>query len=129
MNAGYFGQYNEGAAETTAGNIISALGYANGGAFGPSGEYTAFANGGVVTSPTMFRFANGVGLMGEAGDEAIMPLRRTASGKLGVETTGGSKSVVVNQTVMVQGLSNRRTREQLAQETARRQQIAVTRNG
>lgn len=55
----------------------------------------AFANGGVfsnsiVRSPTLFKFAKGTGLMGEAGPEAIMPLRRNASGQLGVVASSGS---------------------------------------
>jgi tape measure domain-containing protein len=56
-----------------------------------------FAMGGVVDKPTIFPFANGTGLMGEAGPEAIMPLQRAANGKLGVIASGGgSTSVVVN---------------------------------
>jgi lambda family phage tail tape measure protein len=56
-----------------------------------------FAMGGVVNKPTIFPFANGTGLMGEAGPEAIMPLQRAANGKLGVIASGGgSTSVVVN---------------------------------
>jgi tape measure domain-containing protein len=56
-----------------------------------------FASGGVVNKPTIFPMANGMGLMGEAGPEAIMPLRRGANGKLGVEASGGGVgNVVVN---------------------------------
>lgn len=55
-----------------------------------------FAKGGVVDKPKIFPFANGIGLMGEAGPEAIMPLRRTSSGRLGVEATGGTSNIVVN---------------------------------
>ena len=56
-----------------------------------------FASGGVVNKPTIFPMANGMGLMGEAGPEAIMPLRRGANGKLGVESSGGGVgNVVVN---------------------------------
>ena len=55
-----------------------------------------FAYGGVVNKPTLFPMANGAGLMGEAGPEAIMPLRRTASGRLGVESSGGVGNVVVD---------------------------------
>ena len=51
-----------------------------------------FASGGVVSSPTMFKFADGgttrTGLMGEAGPEAIMPLKRGADGSLGVQANG-----------------------------------------
>lgn len=70
--------------------------YANGGVFGPGGVH-AFANGGIFTNsivdrPTQFRFANGGaignGLMGEAGPEAIMPLRRGPDGRLGVSAPG-----------------------------------------
>jgi phage-related minor tail protein len=51
-----------------------------------------FANGGIVSSPTLFKFADGgttrTGLMGEAGPEAIMPLKRGADGSLGVQANG-----------------------------------------
>jgi lambda family phage tail tape measure protein len=62
----------------------------------------AFAKGGmftnsVVSSPTLFKFAKGTGLMGEAGPEAIMPLKRDSNGNLGVRAGGGrSVDVVVN---------------------------------
>jgi tape measure domain-containing protein len=55
-----------------------------------------FARGGLVNKPTLFPMANGMGLMGEAGPEAIMPLRRGANGRLGVESSGGMGNVVVN---------------------------------
>ena len=58
-----------------------------------------FAKGGIITEPTYFKYggAGKLGLMGEAGAEAIMPLKRTSSGNLGVEATGGgSTNVVVN---------------------------------
>ena len=62
---------------------------------------TAYAMGGIVDKPTLFPFANGgagrLGLMGEAGPEAIMPLRRLPSGRLGVESAGsGGNSVQVD---------------------------------
>jgi hypothetical protein len=53
-----------------------------------------FANGGVVNSATPFRHAGGMGIMGEAGAEAIMPLKRGPDGKLGVAGGGG---VVIHQ--------------------------------
>jgi lambda family phage tail tape measure protein len=59
-----------------------------------------FAKGGmftnsVVSSPTLFKFARGTGLMGEAGPEAIMPLKRDSNGNLGVRAGGGGGSVDV----------------------------------
>ena len=86
--------------------ILSRLGGKySGGADGytlPSGESLPSANGNVfsgpgisaysstvVSSPTLFPFAHGTGLMGEAGPEAIMPLKRDASGRLGVRASGG----------------------------------------
>jgi lambda family phage tail tape measure protein len=75
---------------------ISAIFSANGNVF-DAGGVTAFAKGGVVGGPTVFPFANGIGLMGEAGPEAIMPLSRGADGKLGVIASGGgAPSVTIN---------------------------------
>lgn len=60
---------------------------AHGGAF-DRGRVLPFASGGVVSAPTLFPMARGVGLMGEAGPEAIMPLARIR-GELGVRAGGG----------------------------------------
>ncbi len=69
---------------------------ANGNVYGQNG-IVPFAKGGIVTKPTVFPFKNGVGLMGEAGFESIMPLKRGRDGKLGVIAHGGGgTSVVVN---------------------------------
>ena len=75
--------------------------FAKGGAFDYGVE--AFAKGGmftnsVVNSPTLFKAAKGLGVMGEAGPEAIMPLKRDANGNLGVRAgnSGGNTEVVVN---------------------------------
>ncbi len=69
---------------------------ANGNVFAQN-KVVPFASGGIVNKPTIFPMANGMGLMGEAGPEAIMPLRRGANGKLGVESSGGGVgNVVVN---------------------------------
>ena len=73
---------------------------ADGNAFS-NGRVTPFANGGVVASPTYFPMAGGnTGLMGEAGPEAIMPLKRGKDGKLGVQAEGGG-TTIVNQTINV----------------------------
>ena len=62
---------------------------ANGAAF-QGGNVVPFANGGVVGGPTTFPLSGGrTGLMGEAGPEAIMPLKRGKDGKLGVVAEGG----------------------------------------
>ncbi|EMG6580881.1 phage tail tape measure protein [Providencia huaxiensis] len=55
---------------------------ANGGVYNTPG-LSAYS-GQVVSKPTLFPFARGAGLMGEAGPEAILPLRRGIDGKLGV---------------------------------------------
>lgn len=68
--------------------------FAKGGAFESSPSLSAYS-GSIVSRPTIFPFAKGVGLMGEAGPEAIMPLKRGRDGKLGVAADGGS-SVTVN---------------------------------
>lgn len=74
--------------------LSAVLKMANGGAFGTAER---FAKGGtftnqIITQATPFRFANGTALgeMGEAGPEAIMPLKRGANGSLGVQVHGGA---------------------------------------
>jgi hypothetical protein len=71
------------------GFFASLFGFAKGGVFAGGQELTAFARGGVVNRPTVFPFSRGIGLMGEAGPEAILPLRRGRDGRLGVEMNGG----------------------------------------
>ena len=65
------------------------LPFAKGAAFG-AGRVAAFARGGVVDGPTHFPMRGGVGLMGEAGPEAIMPLARGADGGLGVRAAAAA---------------------------------------
>lgn len=67
------------------------------GGLGGLGGVTAFAKGGVVSSPTYFGLGNGFGVAGEAGAEAILPLTRGADGSLGVATGGGgTRAMQVN---------------------------------
>ncbi|PRD45804.1 phage tail protein [Phyllobacterium phragmitis] len=66
------------------------------GLLGGVGGVTPFAKGGVVSSPTYFGMAGGsLGLSGEAGAEAILPLARGADGRLGVATGTSGKSMQV----------------------------------
>jgi len=75
--------------------------FADGGVFQGGSQVKAFANGGVVGGPTYFQMSGGqTGLMGEAGPEAIMPLKRGKDGKLGVQAEGGG-NITVNQTINV----------------------------
>ncbi len=77
------------------GGVLGGL-FADGAAFS-GGMVTAFASGGVVTSPTIFPMKTGMGLMGEAGPEAVMPLKRLSNGRLGVESQGeGGGTTVIN---------------------------------
>ncbi|CAI0695916.1 Phage-related minor tail protein [Serratia entomophila] len=58
-------------------------------------------SGQVVSSPTLFAFARGAGLMGEAGPEAIMPLKRGADGSLGVRAIGGGQQAAAAPNVYI----------------------------
>ena len=60
------------------------------------GGIKRMAKGGIVRQPTVFAMAGGMGLMGEAGPEAIMPLTRGADGKLGVKGGGTTVNVINN---------------------------------
>ncbi|KAJ56583.1 tail protein [Actibacterium mucosum KCTC 23349] len=84
------------------------------------GRVMPFANGGVVSGPTMFPMRGGTGLMGEAGPEAIMPLTRGADGRLGVQSHGGGRAVHVTMNIStpdVQGF--RRSQSQIANDLSR----------
>jgi phage-related minor tail protein len=60
------------------------------------GAIKPFASGGVTGTPTYFpMIGGGVGLAGEAGPEAIMPLVRGPDGRLGVSGSGGGNSITV----------------------------------
>lgn len=71
---------------------------ANGNVFSNAPGLSAYS-GTVVSKPTIFPFARGAGLMGEAGPEAILPLQRGSDGKLGVAGGSGGKVTVnvINQ--------------------------------
>lgn len=104
-----FGGSSSSPYDVTAGNTglfggadiggVGAAPYAKGGAFNNGIEKfamgAAFTNS-IVNSPTLFKFAQGTGLMGEAGPEAIMPLKRDATGTLGVRSSQPKVDIVVN---------------------------------
>ena len=84
------------------GTIGGFLGLANGGAF--DGGKKLFASGDVFNRPTDFTYSGGVGQLGEAGPEGVLPLRRNSAGQLGVMSSGGGGTTQVNNiTVNVQG--------------------------
>src|SRR5262245_5237708 len=91
-----FGQMIPGGTPTVGGGGGVGELTAQGAAFNAGGNILPFARGGVVRRPTLFRFASGTGLMGEAGPEGILPLARTASGELGVKTQGAGTVVNIN---------------------------------
>lgn len=124
--AGWIGGGLSGGTPSAANTVIPMQpggGYAKGDVFGVE----AFAQGGaftnsIVNSPTMFKFAQGTGLMGEAGPEAIMPLKRDANGNLGVRTGGqGTTSVVVNN----YGTEQATTRESTDSKGNRRIEVII----
>lgn len=99
---------------------LSAEENAKGGVYG---TVTPFAKGGsftntIIDSPTNFKFAKGsgfgLGLMGEAGPEAIMPLKRSADGSLGVDASGVNAGVQLQMAIVINNYSNQ---EVIAKET------------
>ena len=93
--------------------VQGVLPFADGAPFS-QGRVMPFASGGIVSSTTPFGMRGGMGVMGEAGPEAIMPLARGPDGKLGVRGAGGaSTSIVMNITTPdVQGFA--RSQNQIA---------------
>jgi phage-related minor tail protein len=94
------------------------LPFANGAPFS-QGKVMPFAQGGIVSSATAFGMRGGMGVMGEAGPEAIMPLARGPDGKLGVKGSGGGGTTVVMNisTPDVQGFQ--RSQSQIAAQMSR----------
>lgn len=88
---------------STSGTSSSGGYWAKGGAFA-NGSVIPFALGGIVNKPTNFMMSgNRIGLMGEAGPEAIMPLTRVG-GKLAVNASGIKGNQTINQvTINVTG--------------------------
>lgn len=102
VNAQDLGDALRNIAKSIAGSFLQKLigGWIGGlfadGAVFQGGQVIPFAKGGIVTKPTIFPLARGIGLMGEAGPEAVMPLKRGSDGKLGVEGGGGTTYITVH---------------------------------
>ncbi|MGR3485921.1 MAG: phage tail tape measure protein [Paracoccaceae bacterium] len=99
--------------------VIDGIGGAlAGGVGGLMSAMTPFAKGGVVQGATPFAMHGGLGVAGEAGPEAILPLARDAQGRLGVAGGGGATNVTINVTTPDAG-SFRRSSSQIAAEMGR----------
>lgn len=109
LQAIFGGSYGTGSGNASSvgvgesGKAVAFNPYAKGGVFANSPGLSEYS-GQIVNHPTMFAFARGAGIMGEAGPEAIMPLRRGPDGRLGVAAAGGGMGdVYVDVTVTQSG--------------------------
>ncbi|KQT67893.1 phage tail tape measure protein [Pseudomonas sp. Leaf434] len=115
LAAGSAGATSSNLGASSAGYSSSYFPQALGGAW--SSGVQMFANGGaftnsIVSTPTAFGMAGGrTGVMGEAGPEAIMPLTRTSSGKLGVLAAGGGSGTTISISAPVTVLTEDRGSE------------------
>ena len=115
-----------------AGFAGTAFGDAIGGGAIPNAKGNTYTSPGlsahsnsIVKSPTLFPFAKGgvpgMGLMGEAGPEAIMPLTRGRDGSLGVRVLGlelpqqQTPSIIIQQTFHVTGNGDQALQEAMQQ--------------
>ena len=99
---------------------LSALTSAAFGGGGGAPRITPFAQGGVVAQPTYFSSGGNLGLMGERGAEAILPLARGPDGRLGVAAAGQGGAMNVNVTISTADVESfRRSEVQIASALAR----------
>jgi len=102
-----------------AGLVSGGLRFAKGGVIS-QGMPVPFAAGGVVSSPVTFPLAGGqIGLAGERGAEAILPLARGSDGRLGVAAQGGGGVSVTFNVTSPDADSFRRSETQVAAMVAR----------
>jgi phage-related minor tail protein len=106
------------------GNALSSVlggpvgrGFAKGGVVGA--RVMPFAAGGVIASPSFFPMQGGLGLAGEAGPEAILPLTRGTDGRLGVKSQGGAAVNVTFNVTTPDAASFRRAEAEVSAMLAR----------
>jgi phage-related minor tail protein len=94
--------------------------FKDGGTGGSGPVMTAFAAGGVINTPSYFPLSGGgLGLAGEAGPEAIVPLSRGSDGRLGIAGGGGQGGNITVQIVTPDPGSFRRSEAYLTGQIAR----------
>lgn len=126
MAAGSSGAVSSNLGASQAGYGSAYFPQALGGAW--SNGVQMFANGGVftnsiVSTPTAFGMAGGkLGVMGEAGDEAVMPLTRTSGGQLGVRAVGGGSGTAISLSAPVSLVMEDRSNEGMQLDQALLQQ-------
>ena len=107
--------------QSLGGALSSGFSSLLGGLFGGSSPVIApFADGGIVASPTFFGAGGSMGLMGERGAEAILPLSRGPNGQLGIATQGSARPTTIHVTIATQDVESfRRSESQVAGALAR----------
>ena len=102
-------------------DILGSLnGVFGGGGSSEAGTVQPFAAGGVIGAPSYFPLASsGVGLAGEAGPEAIVPLTRGSDGRLGVSMAGASAPTITVQIATPDAASFRRSEAYVTGQIAR----------
>lgn len=110
-------------AQSLGGSLSSGFSSVFGGLFGGGGGsqvIAPFADGGIVASPTFFGAGGSVGLMGERGAEAILPLARGPNGQLGIAAQGPGRPTTINVTIATNDAESfRRSEAQVAAALAR----------
>ena len=109
----------QGLGNTFSGLFAGGAGFAKGAAF-QQGLPVPFAQGGIISSPVSFPLASGrMGIAGERGAEAIMPLSRGPDGRLGIAARGGSSPNITFNIATPDAESFRRSETQVAAMLAR----------
>ena len=114
-----FRPLEQGFATALSGLMSGSVGFARGAAF-QGGLPVPFANGGVIQSPITFPLGGGrMGIAGERGAEAIMPLSRGPDGRLGVAAPRGTGLQITFNVTATDAESFRRSEAQISAMLAR----------